>query len=117
MATVSGPPSVRRGQMLRDGWQVVVGHSTNFFGRLFGFFTLYPPLAQGLYYLLLALWLLLGSSSYQRVTGNQGEVWMVDAIGLLLLMIGGTFCIAAFRRQGSPEVLFLALGTAIGLTI
>ena len=117
MATVYGSPAVKRGQMLRDGWQVIAGHSSNFFGRTFSFFSSYPPLAQGLYYLLSGLWLMLGSSSYQKVTGYQGDAWLVDAVGVLLLMIGGTFCLAAYRRQGSPEVLFLAFGTALGLTM
>jgi hypothetical protein len=34
---------------------------------------------------------------------------------VLLLVIGACLCLAAYRRQGSPEVLLLAFGSALGL--
>jgi hypothetical protein len=57
-----------------------------------------------------------GPHSYQRLTGHQGDTWLVAVIGVLQLVVGGALCLAAYRRQGSPEVLFLAFGSGLGLT-
>jgi hypothetical protein len=103
--------------MLRQGWQTVSGHGSTFFRHVFTFLTVYPPLAQGVYYLLLGLWILVSPDSYQMLTGQQGDVRQVEVIGVLLLVVGGTLCLAAYRKRGSPEVLFLAFGSAAGLTV
>ena len=89
-------------------------YGSSAFSHVWAFFSAYPPLAQGLYYLLIGLWPLVGMHSYQRFTGHQGDLWVVEVIGALLLAIGGTLCLAAYRKQGSPEVLFLAFGSALG---
>jgi hypothetical protein len=115
MATVRRLTSAQRAEMLRQGWQTVSGHGSTYFRHVFTFLSTYPPLAQGLYYLLLGLWPLVSADSYQKVTGHQGDVWLVAVIGVLLLAVGGTLCLAAYRKQGSPEVLFLAFGSAGGL--
>jgi hypothetical protein len=116
MATTTQTTSARRAEVVREAWRRIGGPMTNVFGWLFAFFTSYPPLAQGLYCLVLGLWPLLGLGSYLSLTGQPGEVWVVQAFGVLLVVIGGTLCLAAFRGQGTPEVLFLAFGCALGLT-
>ena len=117
MATVTKPSGLQRGDLLHDAWNVIAGHTSTFLGRIFAFLSSYPPLAQGVYYLLLGTWPLLAGASYQKVTGYHGDLWLFDVVGVLMLAIGGTLCLAAYRRQGSPEVLFLAFGTALGRTI
>ena len=117
MATVRSLTSAQRAEMLRQGWQTVSGHGSTFFRHVFTFLTVYPPLAQGVYYLLLCLWILVSPDSYQMLTGQQGDVRQVEVIGVLLLVVGGTLCLAAYRKRGSPEVLFLAFGSAAGLTV
>src|SRR5262249_43925230 len=114
MATVSGPSSVQRAQMMRDAWQAFAGHSSTVARQVFWFFSSYPPLAQGLYYLLLGLWTLLWPGGYQTVTGHTGDPWVMQVFGVLMLVIGGTLCVAAYRKQGSPEVLCIAFGSALG---
>jgi hypothetical protein len=116
MATTTESTSARRAQVVRDAWRRIGGPTTNIFGWVFAFFTSYPPLAQGLYCLVIGLWPLLGLGSYLSLTGHPGEVWVVQAVGVLLVVIGATLCLAAYRRQGTPEVLFLAFGCALGLT-
>jgi hypothetical protein len=116
MATTTQSPSARRAQVVRETWRRIGGQTTNIFGWTFAFFTSYPPLAQGLYCLAIGLWPLLGLGSYLSLTGHPGEVWVVQAVGVLLVVIGGTLCLAAYRGQGTPEVLFLAFGCALGLT-
>jgi hypothetical protein len=115
MASIRPLTSAQRAEMLRQGWQTVSGRGTTALGHVFAFLSTYPPLAQGLYYLLMGLWPLVGPESYQQVTGHPGGVWLAEVIGVLLIVIGGTLCLAAYRKQGSPEVLFLAFGSAAGL--
>jgi hypothetical protein len=98
---------------MRQAWRGVPGGA----GRVFAFLTAYPPLAQGLYYLLLGLWPLVSLSTYQRLTGHVGDLPLAEVVGVLMLVIGGTLCLAAYRKQGSPEVLFLAFASAGGLVL
>jgi len=117
MSTVPQTPSAWRSQEMRVGWQKAGDFTTNTISHIFRFFTTYPPLAQGLYYLLIGLWPLVGIGSYQVATGhNPAPPWLAQAIGVLLLVDSAVLCLAAYRRQGSPEVLVLAFGTALGLT-
>src|SRR5262249_20641887 len=120
MASVSrpsytGPASARRAQMMRDAWGTFAGHSSSMARQVFWFFSAYPPLAQGLYYLLLGLFSLLAPGAYQTVTGHTGDPWVMQVFGVLMLVVGGALCVAAYRRQGTPEVLFIAFGSALGL--
>jgi hypothetical protein len=116
MATATRFPSAQGAQVMRDAWRKGGGVAGSAVGRVFAFLTAYPPLAQGLYYLLTGLWPLVSVSTYERATGHLGDTWLVQAVGVLVLVIGGTLCLAAYRRQGSPEVLFLAFGSALGMT-
>jgi hypothetical protein len=116
MATVPSSSSAARAQAMRDAWQGVHRHAATAFGRVWDFFTAYPPLAQGLYYVLTGLWPLLAVENYQRVTGHHADPGLLAQVGAVLLVLGGTLCLAAYRRQGSPEVLFLAFGSALALT-
>jgi len=115
MATVPQTPVNQRGQAMADAWQHARGYATRSLRRAWSFFTAYPPLAQGLYYLLLGLWPVVGIHSYQQATWHESSPWMAQAVGVLLLVIGVTLCLAAYRRQGSPEVLTLAFGSALAL--
>ncbi len=115
MSTVPQMHTDTRGQAMRDSWQQVSGYATRSVGHVFRFLTAYPPLAQGLYYLLIGLWPVVGIGSYQSATGHAASPWMAQAVGVLLLVDGVTLCLAAYRRQGSPEILVLAFGSALGL--
>jgi len=115
MATVPQTPANQRGQAMAEAWEHARGYAARSLQRAWRFFTAYPPLAQGLYYLLLGLWPVVGIGSYQEATWHQHSPWMAQAVGVLLLVIGVTLCLAAYRRQGSPEVLTLAFGSALAL--
>jgi hypothetical protein len=115
MATVPPTPVDRPGPARPDAWSKLGSHAAHAFGHVWRFFTTYPPLAQGLYYLLIGLWPLVDIGGYRETTGHAQSPWMAQAVGVLLLVIGSTLCLAAYRRQGSPEVLFLAFGSALGL--
>ncbi len=125
MATVTNPsPSpmqagaaARRAQQLREYWNRARGPTTTALGTIAAFFVAYPPLAQGIYYLIRGLWLLLGHGFHGAATGETVTAFLSHSTGLLVLVIGAALCLAAYRRQGSPEVLLIALGAAVGLTV
>jgi hypothetical protein len=75
----------------------------------------HPALVQGCYYVLMGLWPVLHSDSFLAVTGHTTDVWLVQTLGLMIAVIGSTLCLAAYRRQKTPEVLLLALGSAVVL--
>src|SRR5262245_49053180 len=115
MATAPQTPAARPGPTAHDPWQQLGGYAAQTFGNVWRFFSTYPPLAQGLYYVLLGLWPLVDIGGYREATGEQHAPWMAQTVGVLLLVVGGTLCLAAYRRQSSPEVLLLAFGSALGL--
>src|SRR5262249_26347549 len=123
MATVTNPSpmqsgaAARRAQMLRDYWNRARGPTTSVLGTVAAFFVAYPPLAQGIYYLLRGLWSVLGYGFQGAASGETVSAYLAHSTGLLVLVIGAALCLAAYRRQGSPEVLLIALGAAVGLTI
>lgn len=116
MATMPQSSVDWRGSALRTAWERAGGYTSYTVSHVFRFFTTYPPLAQGLYYLLAGLWPLVGIAYYQEAMGHRHAPWLAQAVGVLLLVVGTTLCVAAWRRQGSPEVLVLAFGSALGLT-
>lgn len=75
----------------------------------------YLSLAQGFYFLITGVWPLVGISSFQMVTGRKTDLWLVKTVGVLVSVIGGVLIIAGLRRQVSPELLLLAVGSGAGL--
>ncbi len=113
MATVrEASPSIRRAELMRNTWAPVGNILGNAFRHLGDFFVAYPPMLQGAYYVLMGLWPLLHASSFLLVTGHKTDLWLVDTVGALVSVIGATLCVAAYRRQGAPEVFLLAIGSA-----
>jgi len=120
MATVTNPnasAAARRAQVLREYWNRARGPTTTVLGTIAAFFVAYPPLAQGIYYLIRGGWLMLGHGFHGAATGETASAFLAHSTGLLVLVIGAALCLAAYRRQGSPEVLLIALGSAIGLMV
>src|SRR5262249_45539085 len=113
MATATQPSSTaaRRAELMRQYWNRVKGPSATVLGSIAAFFVAYPPLSQGIYYVLRGVWPFLGLHGHTGV-----ELWLAQTVGVRVLVIGATLCLAAYRKQGSPEVLTLAFGSALGLT-
>jgi hypothetical protein len=86
-------------------------HSTLDFGLA------YPSVVQGVYYLLIGLWPWLSINTFQWVTGEKTDLWLVQTVGLLLTVIGVALCVATYRREGSGALYCLALGSAAGLAL
>ena len=111
--TQSTSETARRAQLLRDSWNRVKAPSATVLGAVAGFFLFHPPVAQGIYYLLRGLWPLFRPGK----GATDEDVWLAQSGGLLTLVVGATLCLAAYRRKGSPEVLLLAFGSALSLSV
>lgn len=72
---------------------------------------------QGLYYLVTGLWPLLAMDVFLAVTGPKTDLWLVDTVALLVLIIASVLLFAAARRQINASVVLLAVGSAAALTI
>lgn len=71
--------------------------------------------AQGAYFVLTGLWPLFGINSFQAVTGAKTDLWLVYTVGCLVTVIGAALLMAAYRGRTTPEVIVLAVGSAIAL--
>src|SRR5262249_19073178 len=97
----------------RDTWNAVQRHGGSVWQQTRDFLTNQPALVQGLYYLLIGLWPVLAAESFVRATGHKLDFWLAQRMGLLLVVIGATLCLASYRREKSPEVLLIAVGSAV----
>jgi hypothetical protein len=70
---------------------------------------------QGGYFVLTGLWPLFGINSFQAVTGPKTDLWLVYTVGCLVAAIGATLLLAAVRGRTTPEIIVLAVGSAVAL--
>jgi hypothetical protein len=70
---------------------------------------------QGAYFVLTGLWPLFGINSFQAVTGLKTDLWLVYTVGCLVTAIGATLLMAAFSGRTTPEMIVLAIGSAVAL--
>jgi len=117
MATVHDTNHYRNTGALyaRETWSALQQRGSSTLEKLWAYLVAHPTLTQGVYYILIGLWPVLQTSSFLAATGHKTDVWLVQSLGLMLVVIGGTLCLAAYRRQKSPEVVLLALASAVVL--
>ena len=72
-------------------------------------------LTQGLYFAATGLWPLVSIMTFQMVTGPKTDLWLVRTVGVLVFVVGTVLIVAALRRRITPEILLLAVGSALGL--
>jgi hypothetical protein len=71
--------------------------------------------AQGVYFLLTGIWPLFGINSFQAVTGAKTDLWLVYTVGCLVAVIGTALLVSAWSGRITPEVAFVAIGSAVAL--
>jgi hypothetical protein len=78
---------------------------------------LLPKLAliQGGFYVLTGAWPLVDIVSFQVVTGPKTDLWLVRTVGVLVAVIGAVLIAASRTRRVTPEMVLLAVGSALGL--
>jgi hypothetical protein len=71
---------------------------------------------QGVFYLATGVWPLVNMRAFERVTGPKADKWLVKTVGVVITAVGGALALAGARRRVSPEIEFLAVSSAAGLT-
>jgi hypothetical protein len=97
----------------RDAWNAMQRHGTTAFQQAQTFAVAHPSLIQGLYYIMIGLWPVLGLDSFLAATGHKHDFWLAQKMGLLLVAVGCTLCLASYRRARSPEIMLLAVASAV----
>jgi hypothetical protein len=72
-------------------------------------------LVQGGYFLVTGIWPWVSMRTFEMVTGPKTDDWLVKTVGVLIAVIGGVLTRAGLRRQVSPAVRALAVGSAASL--
>ena len=72
-------------------------------------------LAQGLFYVATGVWPLIDIVSFQVVTGPKTDLWLVRTVGVLVTVVGAVLIAAWRSRRVIPEIVMLAVGSALGL--
>lgn len=68
---------------------------------------------QGFVYLGTGLWPLLQIESFVAVTGPKTDLWLVYTVGVIATVIGATLFTAVWMGRVLPEIVVLAVGTAL----
>jgi hypothetical protein len=71
-------------------------------------------LVEGIYFALTGAWPLVHLESFLAVTGPKHDLWLVQTVGGLVLVMGLTMLVGAWRRP-SAESVFLAVTSAATL--
>lgn len=71
--------------------------------------------AQGLFYLATGVWPLIDIDSFQAVTGQKTDLWLVYTVGVLVAVVGCVLLSAAYSGRVTTEVALLAAGCALAL--
>jgi hypothetical protein len=71
---------------------------------------------QAGYYVLTGVWPLLSVTTFQMVTGPKTDLWLVQMVGALALVIGASLALAARDRQRTAGVFVLSTGSALAFT-
>lgn len=70
---------------------------------------------QGFYYLATGVWPLVSLDSFLKVTGPKTDLWLVQAFGVLVAVVGVVLLLAAWRQKVPLEIVTLGVGMAMAL--
>jgi hypothetical protein len=74
-------------------------------------------LIQGGYFALTGVWPLIDMKTFQAVTGPKVDGWLVQTVGALIGVVGGTLISAGLKGRVTPEIRGLAVGSAAALAL
>ena len=72
-------------------------------------------LAQGAFYVATGVWPILHMRSFEAVTGEKTDDWLVKTVGAMIGVAGVVMMAAGLRRRVTPEIALLAAGSAAAL--
>lgn len=55
--------------------------------------------------------------SFEAVTGRKNDKWLVKTVGLLVAVSGSALVYASKKKQPSPEIKLIAIGSAASLAV
>jgi hypothetical protein len=70
---------------------------------------------QGIYFVGTGLWPVAHLKSFEAVTGEKTDHWLVKTVGLLIAVIGFSLLAAVWRRRVDIQSGILGAGTALAL--
>ena len=71
--------------------------------------------AQGLYFAVTGVWPLVSIRTFEAVTGAKTDKWLVKTVGVQVAVVGAVLLLAGSSGRVTPEVVLLAVGSALGL--
>jgi hypothetical protein len=71
--------------------------------------------AQGAFYMATGVWPILHMRSFEAVTGEKTDDWLVKTVGAMIVVAGTVMAAAGLRRRVAPEISLLAAGSAAAL--
>jgi hypothetical protein len=69
---------------------------------------------QGLYYLISGIWPLVSIETFEAVTGEKTDDWLVQTVGVLAAVIGAALLVGVTRGRPSRETLALSVLCILG---
>lgn len=72
---------------------------------------------HGLYFGFTGIWPLIHMKSFLFVTGPKTDLWLVETVGILILVIGLGLVTAGLRKRVSFPLSTIAIGSSLGLMI
>lgn len=72
---------------------------------------------HGLYFCVTGIWPLIHMDSFLLVTGPKTDLWLVEAVGVLVLVIGLGLLTAGIQKQISFPIGVIAVTSALGLIL
>jgi hypothetical protein len=71
--------------------------------------------AQGTYYVATGALPFVSRRAFEATTGPKREWWLVQTVGALVTVAGGALLSAAHQQRVTPELLWVAAGSAASL--
>lgn len=72
---------------------------------------------QGIYFVLTGIWPLISMSTFLKITGPKTDLWLVQVVGILILVIGTVLLISSYAKKRNPQIILLAAGSALAFII
>jgi uncharacterized membrane protein len=72
---------------------------------------------QSIYFIVTGIWPLISMKTFLIVTGPKTDLWLVQTVGILILVIGLTLLYASIHRVRNSPIIFLAIASSLALAI
>jgi hypothetical protein len=72
---------------------------------------------QSIYFIITGIWPLISMETFLLVTGPKTDLWLVQTVGIMILVIGLTLVYAAMNGTRNPQIIFLAIASSLALAI